>query len=123
MEKEQKLYTTDEIAEMLNCTPSVVRNITSYYHIRSEKEVRDRSVRHALYSYDAVRLIKEYHVRRREKAKGKMITLFPERTEEEIAALEDHTLVTDKRCLDLNWWPDVVPSCFAETEEKEKESV
>ena len=25
-----------------------------------------------------------------------------------------HPLVTDKRCLNFNWWPDVIPECFKE---------
>lgn len=25
---------------------------------------------------------------------------------------DEHPLVTDKRCLRLNWWPDIVPKCF-----------
>lgn len=121
--EEQRFFTTEDIAKMLDCTPSVIRNITSYYHIGSEEMVRDKRVKYAVYSYQAFKKIKWYHDRRLAKAKAKELVLYIERTEEEIAALEDHSLVTDKRCLDLNYWPDVVPSCFAETEEKEKESV
>ena len=29
---------------------------------------------------------------------------------------EKHPLVTDPRCLDFNYWPDVVPDCFKECE-------
>lgn len=121
--EEQRFFTTEDIAKMLDCTPSVIRNITSYYHIGSEEMVRDKRVKYAVYSYQAFKKIKWYRERRLAKSKAKELVLYTERTEEEIAALEDHSLVTDKRCLDLNYWPDVVPSCFAETEEKEKESV
>ena len=121
--EEQRFFTTEDIAKILDCTPSVIRNITSYYHINSEEMVRDKRVKYAVYSYQAFKEIKWYRDRRLAKARAKYSELFPERTEEEIAALEDHSLVTDKRCLDLNYWPDVIPSCFAETEEKEKESV
>ena len=121
--EEQRFFTTEDIARMLDCTTSVIRNITSYYHISSEEMVRDKRVKYAVYSYQAFKRIKWYRERRLSKAKAKQSELYTERTEEEIAALEDHSLVTDKRCLDLNYWPDIVPSCFAETEEKEKESV
>ena len=121
--EEQRFFTTEDIAKMLDCTPSVIRNITSYYHISSEEMVRDKRVKYAVYSYQAFKRIKWYRERRLAKSKAKELVCYTERTEEEIAALEDHSLVTDKRCLDLNYWPDVVPSCFAETEEKEKESV
>lgn len=120
--EEQRFFSTEDIAKFLNCTPSVIRNIASYYHISSEETLRNRSVRYAVYSYQAFKKIKEYREQRLKKAKKRMAEYYTERTEEEIAALEDHSLVTDRRCLDLNWWPDIVPSCFAETEE-EKESV
>lgn len=113
----QKLYSTAEIAEMLDCTTSVIRNITSYYHITAEKEHREKSVRMSLYSYESFKLIKEYREARRNKEKRRMIKESPAMTEEEIAALEDHSLVIDKRCLDFNYWPDTVPACFQECEE------
>ena len=112
--KEQRLFTTTEIAEMLGCTTSVVRNITNYYHIHSEKQMREKSVRRALYSYEAFRVIKEYRESRKNNSKRKLIVPCLERTEEEIAALEDHSLVTDRKCLDLNWWPETIPSVFQE---------
>jgi hypothetical protein len=67
-----------------------------------------------LYSYEAFKRIKEHREARLSKKKQIFVN---ERTPEEIAALEDHSLVTDKRCLDLNYWPDVVPVCFKECEQ------
>lgn len=113
----QKLYSTAEIAEMLDCTTSVIRNITSYYHITAEKRTQKKNVRMVLYSYESFKLIKEYREARRDKEKRRMIKESPVMTEEEIAALEDHSLVIDKRCLDFNYWPDTVPACFQECEE------
>ena len=113
----QKLYSTQDIAEMLNCTTSVVRNIVSYYHILSEREERDKRIRRSLFSYEAFKLIKEYRDKRVEKANRKPIVQSYERTEEEIAALKDHSFVTDSRCLDLNWWPETVPSVFVDDED------
>jgi t-SNARE complex subunit (syntaxin) len=102
---------------MLDCTTSVIRNITSYYHITAEKRTQKKNVRMVLYSYESFKLIKEYHEARRNKEKRRMIKESPAMTEEEVAALEDHSLVIDKRCLDFNYWPDTVPACFQECEE------
>ena len=30
---------------------------------------------------------------------------------------KEHPLVTDKRCLNLYYWPDVIPDCFKDMEE------
>lgn len=111
---EQRFYTTEEIAKLLKCSTAVIRNITSYYHIDCDKKVRDKSARRSLYSYEAFKRIKEHREARLSKKKQIFVN---ERTPEEIAALEDHSLVTDKRCLDLNYWPDIIPDCFKECEQ------
>ena len=33
---------------------------------------------------------------------------------------QEHPLVTDKRCLNLYYWPDVIPDCFKDMEEQRK---
>lgn len=114
---EQRLFTTSEIAEKLGCTTSVIRNITNYYHIHSEKEIREKCIRRALYSYEAFKLIKEYRENKKNNSKTRAIVPYLERTEQEVAVIEDHSLVTDKRCLDLNWWPETVPSVFQDNED------
>ena len=30
---------------------------------------------------------------------------------------DEHPLVTDKRCLKLNWWPDIIPKCFEDLDD------
>lgn len=110
----QKIYTTQEIAEYLETTCSVIRNIVSYYHI-PRSVVPTENSRAAFYSYDAVREIKEYFEAKKSKERQAIIRqklLEKELTDEEAETL--HPLVTDKRCLNLNWWPDVVPECFKE---------
>ena len=82
----QKIYTAFEIAELLDTSVENVRNIA------------------------------ERHEARLNKKKQQAITKRLEKTPQETAALEDHSLVTDKRCLDFNYWPDVVPDCFKECE-------
>lgn len=107
----QKIYTAFEIAELLDTSVENVRNIANYYHI--EYKVIKRKM---IFDYDAVRLVKERHEARLNKKKQQAITKRLEKTPQETAALEDHSLVTDKRCLDFNYWPDVVPDCFKECE-------
>ena len=113
----QKLYTTTEIARLLNCPESQVRNIAAYYNIGFDKQINYKGARAHLYSYDSVRRIKERYEARLNKRKQKEITARLERTPQELAALQDHSLVKDKRCLNLDYWPDVVPECFKECEE------
>lgn len=114
--EKQKIYTTEEIAQILDTSLADVRNIASYYHIEHDV-IQEGEAHRAYYTYDAYRLIKERVEMRRNKATKKALKKEPEITEEEVAALEDHSLVTDRRCLNLNYWPDVVPVCFKECEE------
>ena len=30
---------------------------------------------------------------------------------------DEHPLVMDKRCLKLNWWPDIIPKCFEDLDD------
>ena len=111
--EKQKVYTTVEIAQILDTTLADVRNIASYYHIEHDV-VQEGEAHRAYYTYDAYRLIKErVEMRRNKKIKKVMKTYEPA---EEVAVLEDHSLVTDKRCLDLNYWPDTIPDCFKEVD-------
>ena len=112
--EKQKVYTTLEIAQILDTTVADVRNIASYYHIEHDV-IQEGEAHRAYYTYDVYRLIKErIEMRRNKKTKKSNENYEPA---EEVAALEEHSLVTDKRCLDLNYWPDVVPVCFKECEE------
>ena len=110
----EKLYSTEEIALLLDCTTAIIRNIVSYYHISCEKVIKHKSARRAMYSYEAYKLIKNY---RENKRKYKTMPVMTDSNFEGVTAFEDHSLVTDKRCLDLNYWPDVIPDCFKECEE------
>ena len=111
--EKQKIYTTVEIAQILDITLADVRNIASYYHIEHDV-IQEGEAHRAYYTYDAYRLIKErVEMRRNKKTKKSNENYEPA---EEVAALGEHSLVTDKRCLDLNYWPDVIPDCFEECE-------
>lgn len=111
----EKFYTTQEVAELLDCTCQVVRNTVSYHQI-DKKVVSTPEGRILVFTEDAVRLIKEYNDAKRDKAKQKQIK---RKEEEELQGAEDHPLVTDKRFLSLRYWPDTVPACFQECEEND----
>ena len=107
----QKSYTTQELADLLETSTDKIRNIVSYYHIEHEI-VQTKNSRAMLLNYDAVRLVKAYHDQRiNDRVK---IAKAAEKPEDETTGAEDHPLVTDKRWLKLNEWPDVIPDCFKE---------
>lgn len=111
--EKQKVYTTQEIADLLEISTTLVRNIAGYYHIEYQI-VQTGHSRAMMFTYDGVREIKARYEARLNKKKQSLVKI--ERTPEEAEKLEDHSLVTDKRCLSLNYWPDVIPNCFEEEE-------
>ena len=111
----QKIYTTNEIADILNISAARVRNLVNYYHIEHSIAPTGNS-RAAYYSYDTMRQIKDIFEsmqkkQDKERIKKQLAALNCE-SEEELKNL--HPLVTDPRCLKLSWWPDVIPNCFEE---------
>lgn len=115
----QKVYTVQETADLLEASCDEVRKYIVYRNI-PHKVIRTKESRAIILDYDAVRLIKEYHEaklkKREETKKNELLKMQSEETAGAEKA-EDHPLVTDKRCLKLNWWPDIIPDCFKECEE------
>ena len=109
----QKMYTTQEVADLLDISTTLVRNIASYYHIEYQI-VQTGHSRAMMFTYDGVREIKARYEARLNKKKQSLVKI--KLTPEEIEKLENHSLVTDKCCLSLNYWPDVIPDCFKECE-------
>lgn len=109
----QKLYTTNEIAHLLNITAATVRSI-AYYHNIEYKVISTIKSRQAMFTYDAYRMIKEIH----ETGRAKDVQEAKKARElEEGQTLEEadlHPLVKDKRFLKLGYFPETVPDCFAE---------
>lgn len=109
----QKLYTTNEIAHLLNITAATVRSI-AYYHNIEYKVISTIKSRQAMFTYDAYRMIKEIH----ETGRAKDVQEAKRARElEEGQTLEEadlHPLVKDKRFLKLGYFPETVPDCFAE---------
>ena len=108
--EKQKLYTVNEMAMLLDCSQMQIVNITNYYHIPCEVVVH----RTNFFTYDAFRLIKEHYEARCDKLRQKAIADMADKAPEEVARLEDHSLVTNPRWLELNEWPETVPVCFEE---------
>ena len=111
-----RIYTVHEIAELFECSDNVVRNISFRLDIPHTYTTKNKA-RVVIYPYGSLRLFKNYFdakAKKRNETALKKVTLI---REEETTGAEDHPLVTDKRCFNLNWWPDVVPECFKECEE------
>ncbi len=115
----QKSYSVLEAADLLNTSDMEIRRIIGYYKIKHEI-VRTKQSRAIMIDYDAFRLVKEIHEqkdKRREEAAERAV-IRKQKAEEENGAddASAHPLVTDKRCLNINYWPDIVPDCFKECE-------
>lgn len=112
----QKTYTVQEIADMFNVTADTVRNISNRMNLPHEYITKNRA-RLAVYPYEVVKIFCEYFEAREKKRKlaeeRKITVVVNDETPETI---KDHPLVTDRRCLNINWWPDVVPDCFKEVD-------
>ena len=116
----QKFYTVQETADLLDTSCDEVRRIVLHYKVKHET-VRTRRSRAIMLDYDAYRLVKlhfEEKVKRREEVRKKT-ELKAQGAEDKTDSAELHPLVTDKRWLKLNEWPDVLPSCLQETDKND----
>lgn len=111
-----RIYTVHEIAELFECSDNVVRNISFRLDIPHTYTTKNKA-RVTIYPYGSLRLFKNYFDARFKKRNETALKKVTPIREEETTGAEDHPLVTDKRCLDFNYWPDVVPVCFKECEE------
>lgn len=108
----QKVYTTREVADLLNISDGMVRGIVNYHGL-DQQIVITKNSRAAVYTYDTVRQIKEIHEAREKKMKvAEQQKLIKNMETDEEAAL--HPLVKDKRFLKLSYFPETVPNCFEE---------
>ena len=105
----QKVYTTKEVAQLLDVTEAVVRGIVKQHDL-DFSVCSTKNSRAAFYSYDTVRQIKAYHdaiVQKQEKYRLDKIKAMQDQSisNEEMKAL--HPLVTDERFFKLSYFPDV----------------
>jgi predicted transcriptional regulator len=110
---EENNYTTKQLAELLGISSSCVNNIAIRYNIPKKVLIAERA-RVAYFSKDSLEKFRNILDEMQDK-RSKWEQKKAEATAAELEEAETlHPLVTDKRCLNLNWWPDVVPECFKE---------
>lgn len=108
---ERNYYSTKQVAELAGVTPSCVSNQAKRHNIKSIIQITNRA-RIAYFSKDDTEKLIEYiHTAtdkryKSEQKKAAAVTV-------DMAELEAlHPLVTDKRCLNFSYWPDVIPKCI-----------
>ena len=109
---EKNNYTTKQLAELLGISSSCVSNIAVRYNI-PKKVLLAEKARVAYFSKESLEQFRNILDEMQDKR-----AKWEQKRTETTAVLEEaealHPLVTDKRCLDFNYWPDVVPDCFKE---------
>lgn len=108
---EQHIFTVQEIADALDCSCDIVRNLANYYHIEHNIVPNSKS-RQSMFDYQGFKQIKDIYEQRKNKTKKVIKNAAPADASE-----EEHPLVKDKRCLKMGFWPETVPSCFEVEEE------
>lgn len=110
---EKNYYTASQVADMAGCTSSWVSAIANQFQI--ERIVRPNHIsKVAYYPKESAEKIVEIVNLKKSNAyntkKAKAVAENPTPDEDENL----HPLVTDKRFLKLNYFPETVPSCFEE---------
>ena len=109
---EENNYTTKQLAKLLGTSSSCISNIAIRYNIPKKVLIAEKA-RVAYFSKESLEKFRNILDEMQDKR-----AKWEQKKVEATAALEEaetlHPLVTDKRCLNLNWWPDVVPECFKE---------
>ena len=119
-EDTQKLFTTDEVGKILNVKPDNISSMVYRYGIKKILKATNKG-RTYYFDYKAMREIKAYFDRRNKEREAKGLQrLEAEPTVkysiEELKKL--HPLVTDERCFQLSYWPETLPKCFEDLENK-----
>lgn len=109
---EENNYTTKQLAELLGTTSSCISNMAIRYNIPKKVLIAEKA-RVAYFSKESLEQFRNILDEMQDKR-----AKWEQKRTEATAELEEaetlHPLVTDKRCLNLNWWPDIVPECFKE---------
>lgn len=97
----KKEFFTNEIAELCGISFGAVGNLA--YRLRIvPRSVKVGSAWRKVYTYEEMRAMVDAVTHREKRA--------PVVTKDDEAA--EHPLVTDLRCLKINYWPDTEPACF-----------
>ena len=111
-ENERKFLASD-MANALEVTLPTFYSLMKKLDLDSSLEKDARGHKVLVFTHDALARCREELERRENAENAKRET---GRAELEVSQAE-HPLVTDPRCLKLNYWPDVTPACFSEVDE------
>lgn len=118
---ENRMYTTNEIAEMLIVPKSQVQNAINVLEIiaRGRRvETRTKSSEFDAAQTDVIcKYIKWGCKRNMTPAQFASLQTEVEKIQGTVEA--EHPLVTDKRCLKMNYWPNTVPKYFEDIDDEE----
>ena len=123
MEGQNKEWTSKELAEYFEVDIATFHLAQANLEITTAKK-KINGFWFNVYTETHKEMFERYFEIRAEK--GKVLKKDIKAIKEELAPVpvvkivtneEDHPLVTDKRCFDLNWWPDTVPACFSTWED------
>ena len=110
----EKKFTALQLANIFNCSDGAIHVYSNEIGLQP-KILREGARRFSQWSYSDYIILKYYIGERRKGITKDKIKIPVEMLN---SSENEHPLVTDKRCLKLNYWPDVVPSCFQDLEEE-----
>lgn len=118
---ENRMYTTNEIAEILKVPKTQVQNAINVLEIiaRSKRvETRTKSSEFDTAQTDVICKYIKWGCKRN-MTKAQFASLQAEVEKIQGGVETEHPLVTDKRCLKMSYWPNVVPKCFEDIDDEE----
>lgn len=117
----EKLYSTNEIAEILKVHKTQVQNAVNVLEIIAKGKRVESRTKCSVFSeaqFDVIRKYVEWGCKRN-MSKAQFALLQAEIEKIQGGVETEHPLVTDKRCLKMNYWPNVVPRCFEDIDDEE----
>jgi len=110
--KKQRTFTTEELTEMFNTTPAYINLLKRKLEIKC-KIVIYGGAKHNVFMYSDYCQFKNYYDIKKTKGIVRECDLREIKKD-----FEDDTnssqLIKDKRCYNLSWWPDIIPSNLAD---------
>ena len=116
-EVEKGYLTTNQVADLAECSPACVCITAKKYNIFKVVKPSD-TTKKAYFPKESAEKVIEIITTNRERRLQKSKETAEKKEAENSASAELHPLVTDKRCLRLSWWPDIMPKCFEDLDKK-----
>lgn len=117
----ENLYSTNQIAEILKVHKTQVQNAVNVLEIIAKGKRVESRTKCSVFSeaqFDVIRKYVEWGCKRN-MSKAQFASLQAEIEKIQCGEETEHPLVTDKRCLKMNYWPNVVPKCFEDIDDEE----